>query len=283
MQVLLTLAAALMAPAGTGHGDHHAQTVAAPPTAATIEARKAAIADPRRAADAARDMWRHPAETLEFCKVDPGMTVVDTMPGGGWWTKILVPYLGTSGRYIALNPNVRSAEPQMQKYLGGLATSFPPKAAEWTGVSADRIGAYNSDGVTDAMAGTVDRVMIMRQVHNIQRFGMLYRELGTARRLLKDGGLLCIEEHRARPDAPAAYVDGSKGYMREKDVIGLVEAHGFELIGRSEVNANPKDTADWPDGVWTLPPNLRLGDKDRARYTAIGESDRMTLKFVKPR
>ncbi len=115
MQVLLTLAAALMAPAGTGHGDHHAQAVAAPPTAATIEARTAAIADPRRAADSSRDAWRHPAETLEFCKVDPGMTVVDYMPGGGWWTKLLVPYLGTSGRYIALNPDVRSAEPQMQK------------------------------------------------------------------------------------------------------------------------------------------------------------------------
>ncbi len=131
------------------------------------------------------------------------------------------------------------------------------------------------------MTGTVDRIMIMRQIHNIQRFGMLYRELGTARRVLKDGGLLCIEEHRARSDAPAAYVDGSKGYMREKDVIGLVEAHGFELIGRSEVNANRKDTADWPDGVWTLPPGYRLGDKDRARYTAIGESDRMTLLFRK--
>ena len=102
------------------------------------------------------------------------------------------------------------------------------------------------------------------------------------RSLLKADGLLGIEEHRARPDAPASYTLGINGYMREADVIALVEAHGFRLVAKSEVNANPKDTADWPNGVWTLPPVLALKDKDRAKYEAIGESDRMTLRFVKP-
>src|SRR5581483_11792297 len=106
-------------------------------------------------------------------------------------------------------------------------------------------------------------------------------ELATVRALLKPAGLLGVEEHRARPDAPDAYVDGNKGYMREKDVIALIEAHGFEFVGKSEANANPRDPADHPAGVWTLPPTFSQGDKDRARYAAIGESDRMTLLFRK--
>ena len=239
------------------------------------------LADPRRAQDRPRDAWRHPAETLAFCRIEPGMTVIDYMPGGGWWTRILVPYLGEGGRYIALNPDVRTAADQMKQYMGNLAVSFPPKITEWTGTPATRFGAYNSDGLPATLDGTLDRVMIMRQIHNIQRFGMLYRELGTVRRLLKPGGLLCLEEHRAKPGASAAYADGSMGYMREKDVIALVEAHGFELAGKSEINANRRDPADHPAGVWVLPPTLREGEKDRARYTAIGESDRMTLLFRK--
>ncbi len=239
------------------------------------------LVDARRTQDRPRDVWRHPAETLAFCRIEPGMTVVDYMPGGGWWTRILVPYLGENGRYIALNPDVRAAPDELKQYMGNIAVSFPPKVTEWTGASASRFGAYNSDGLPEALSGTLDRVMVMRQIHNIQRFGMLYRELGTVRRLLKPGGLLCLEEHRAKPGASAAYADGSMGYMREKDVIALVEAHGFELVGKSEVNANPKDSADHPAGVWVLPPTLREGEKDRARYTAIGESDRMTLLFRK--
>ncbi len=237
------------------------------------------LADARRTQDRPRDVWRHPAETLTFCRIEPGMTVVDYMPGGGWWTRILVPYLGDGGRYIALNPDVRTAPDQMKQYMGNLAVSFPPKITEWTGAPATRFGVYNSDGLPASLNNSVDRVMIMRQVHNIHRFGMLYQEMAAVRRLLKPGGLLCIEEHRAKANAPAAYTDGSKGYMREADMIALMTAHGFELAAKSEINANRKDTADYPDGVWTLPPSYRLGDKDKARYTAIGEADRMTLLF----
>lgn len=239
-----------------------------------------ALAHPRRAEDRARDQWRHPEQTLGFFRVKPGMTVVDYTPSGGWWTRVLVPYLGEQGRYIGLNPDI-SANRGMARYYGNTAQTFPPKAAEWTGVPAERIAAFNTDGLPPALNGTVDRVLIFRALHNLQRTGMLPRELAAVRGLLKPNGLLGIEQHRAMASAPDAYVDGSKGYMREKDVIALVEAQGFELVAKSEVNANPADPADHAAGVWALPPSFREGEKDRARYAAIGESDRMTLLFRK--
>lgn len=239
------------------------------------------LADPRRTADAARDAWRKPEALFGFCHIEPGMKVVDYMPGGGWWTKILVPYLGEGGRYVALNPDVRSSSDQMKRLFAETATNLPPKITEWTGAPATRFDAYNSDGLPAALNGTLDRVMIMRQVHNMSRFGILFKEMAAVRRLLKPDGLLCVEEHRARPNASADYTDGSKGYMRQSDVIALMTAHGFDLAASSEIYTNRKDTADYPDGVWTLPPGYRLGDKDRARYTAIGESDRMLLLFRK--
>jgi predicted methyltransferase len=251
---------------------------------ATHAALTTALAHPSRAKDRARDAWRHPAETLTFFKVEPGMTVVDYMPSGGWFTRVLVPYLGDNGRYIGLNPDVATGSPQMKQYFGNLAEKFPTQAAGWTGVPVERIAAYNTDGLPKTLDGTVDRVMIMREMHNLWRMGMMHRELTAIRRLLKPSGMLGIEQHRAKADASADYTDGSKGYLREKDVIALVEAHGFELVARSEVNANPKDPANWPDGVWTLPPNARGSDKDaalKAKVDAVGESDRMTLLFRK--
>jgi predicted methyltransferase len=240
-----------------------------------------ALAHPRRKDDRARDQWRHPAETLAFFRVRPGMTVVDYMPSGGWYTRILVPYLGEEGRYIGLNPDVSGGSDQLQRYFGDMARTFPAKAAEWTGVAPARIAAYNTDGLPAELDGTVDRVLIFREMHNLKRNNMLERELKAVYRLLKPDGLLGIEQHRAQPDAPDAYVDGNKGYLRESDVIAMVEAQGFRLVGKSEINANPRDPANHEAGVWTLPPGLRLGETDRARYLAIGESDRMTLLFRK--
>jgi predicted methyltransferase len=240
-----------------------------------------ALAHPRRKDDRARDPWRHPAETLAFFRVKPGMTVVDYMPSSGWYTRVLVPYLGEDGRYIGLNPDVSGGSEQLKKYFGNMAQTFPAKAAEWTGLPADKIGAYNTDGVPATLNGTVDRVLIFREMHNLKRNNMADRELKAMHALLKPDGLLGVVQHRAKPDAPDAYVDGNKGYMREKDVIALVESQGFELVGKSEINANPKDPANHEAGVWSLPPNLRLGEKDRERFLAIGESDRMTLLFRK--
>jgi predicted methyltransferase len=235
------------------------------------------LAHERRAGDRDRDEFRKPAETLAFFRVRPGMTVVDFTPGGGWWTRVLVPYLGEGGRYIALNPDV-SKQTQMARYYGDTATTFPPKVAEWTGVPANRVGAYNTDGMPAELNGTVDRVLIFRAMHNLFRTGMLHGELTAIHALLKPDGMLGIEQHRAKPNAPAAYTNGSRGYMREKDVIALVEAYGFELVAKSEVNANAKDPANHPEGVWELPPNLRT---KREELKAIGESDRMTLLFRK--
>lgn len=240
-----------------------------------------ALAHERRAGDRPRDAWRHPAKTLAFFRVEPGMSVVDFMPGEGWYTRILAPYLGGAGHYVALNPDVTGASEQRRAFLGDLGKTFPARAAQWTGLPETSIAAYNSDGLPKALDGTVDRVLVFREMHNLKRFGMLDGEMATIRRLLKPDGLLGIEQHRARPDAPGAYIDGSKGYLREADVIAMVEARGFALVGRSEINANPKDTADYPEGVWTLPPSYRLKDHDRERYAAIGESDRMTLLFRK--
>lgn len=245
---------------------------------ATDPALAKVLGDPRRAKDLDRDAWRHPAATLAFFRVRPGQTVVDYTPGGGWWTRVLVPYVGTQGRYIALNPDVRNS-PDMARFYANTATTFPPRLSEWS-LTPERIAAYNTDGLPPTLNGTVDRVLVFRAMHNLFRSGMMTRELLAIRGLLKPDGLLGIEQHRAKPAAPADYVNGNKGYMREKDVIGLVEAHGFELVARSEINANRKDPADHPGGVWSLPPNLRV-EGDKARYEAIGESDRMTLLFRK--
>jgi predicted methyltransferase len=209
------------------------------------------------------------------------MTVADYMPSGGWYTRILVPYLGEKGQYIGITAGLAAATGDTKTRLAAFPAQFPPKAAGWTGVPEARIPAFTLDAVPAERKGTVDRVIIMREVHNMWPDGYLYSDLAAIRALLKDDGLLGIEEHRAKADAPADYTQGTKGYMREADVIALIEAHGFRLVGKSEVNANPKDTANWPDGVWTLPPVLGLKDKDRAKYEAIGESDRMTLLFAK--
>ncbi|OCC22883.1 hypothetical protein MB02_14005 [Croceicoccus estronivorus] len=237
-----------------------------------------ALADPRRAEDRARDIYRHPAGTLAFFRVEPGMTVVDYMPSGGWYTRILLPYLGKGGHYIGLNPDVSGASEKQQAYFGELSDSFPGKAAAWTGMPANCIGAYNTDGLPSVLDGKVDRVLIFREMHNLLRMGWLDSELGAMRRLLKDEGLLGIVQHRANPDAPDSYVDGSKGYLRQADVIRLVEAQGFELVGTSEINANSADPADHPQGVWMLPPVLSGGHDE---LKTIGESDRMTLLFRK--
>jgi len=244
------------------------------PAAAIAPSLQAALADPRRDKDRARDAFRHPAETLAFARIAPGMTVADYLPGDGWYTRALVPFLGEKGHYVAL---FRAPKPDEVDPV----TTFPAKAADWTGAPANRIAAFGTAAIPAAANGTVDRVLLMREVHNMLRFGWLYDDLKAIRALLKPDGMLLIEQHRAPAGASADYTDGSNGYLRQKDVVALVEAMGFDLVDRSEVNANPKDPANWPDGVWTLPPVFTLKDQDRARYAAIGESDRMTLLFRK--
>ncbi|MBC7986143.1 MAG: class I SAM-dependent methyltransferase [Sphingomonadaceae bacterium] len=241
------------------------------------------LAESFRDDDRARDRWRHPAETLAFFRVEPTMTVAEYSPGGGWYTRVLAPLVGRQGRYLAVNPD--SAAEQMNAERRARAdawpTDFAGRVEGWTGLPAARVTAFESDTPPAGVAGTVDRVLIIRNMHSIINDGNVSTELRNLRRLLSDDGLVGVVQHRAPEDDSYPQADGERGYLKQSDIIALFDAFGFALVEASEINANPADTADWPRGVWTLPPTYTLGDVDRARYEAIGESDRMTLLFRK--
>jgi predicted methyltransferase len=245
----------------------------------------AVLANPRRDADRARDEYRHPGETLAFFQVQPGMTVVDYVPADGWYTRIIAPYLGPNGRYVAMGPDVSAESNQRQRdYWGGQAEKMRTNGPTWSLGNAAPLSGFDTDAVPDALAGTVDRVLIFRELHNMLRNDWLHDDMLAIRKVLKPGGMVGIEQHRAAPDAPYAETDGSRGYLREKDVIALFDMYGFDLVARSEVNANAKDTKNWPQGVWMLPPGLRgATDETRPRMQAIGESDRMTAAVPQAR
>lgn len=239
---------------------------------------------PRREQDRARDQYRHPAETLAFFDVRPGMHVVDFMPSSGWFSRVLIPYLGEEGHYVGLNPNIPETATGFFAGMRNYDDTFAAQAAGWVGGDGAGVTGANVGDIPESLHGTVDRFLIFREIHNIRRFGWLHDTLVAARTLLKDDGMVGVVQHRADADAPAAYVLGDNGYQREQDVIALLEAYGFELVARSEINANPADPADWETGVWSLPPSYRgapEGSEERARRAAIGESDRMTLLFRK--
>ncbi len=244
----------------------------------------AAVAGPQRSAEnRARDAWRHPGETLAFFGLQPTMTVVEISPGGGWFTEILAPYLREKGKLIAAAyPDDVPGEDGA--YYRKSRTAFNAKLAASPAV-------YDKVQVTDFMVpdrlelapeGSVDMVLTFRNVHNwVDADKNEEKVFAAAFRALKPGGVLGVEEHRT-PRAVSREEIAQKGYMPESVVIGIAEKAGFVLEEKSEVNANPADTHDHPEGVWTLPPTLSLGDKERAKYVAIGESDRMTLRFRKP-
>ena len=234
----------------------------------------------RSEANRARDVHRHPKETLLFFGVRPESTVVEIWPAGGWYTEVLAPLLRDKGRYYAAHFHVDEKSP---KYMG-------PTRANYQKMLAGRPEVYDRVVVTalDAPAhtdiaprGSADFVLTFRNVHNwtaAKNDAAMFRAFYDA---LKPGGTLGVVEHRANPGTSLEQ-QIKTGYMTEAYVISLAEKAGFRLAGRSEVNANPRDTKDYPAGVWTLPPTYRLKDQDRSKYAAIGESDRMTLKFVKP-
>jgi len=230
------------------------------------------IAGPQRTpAFKTRDRYRHPLEDLEFFGLKPDMSVVEIWPSGGWWTEILAPYLRAQGKYYAV------AQPPFRE------TAFHRKLAA-APQYYDRVivtEAGPPDHWRIAPPGSADLVLTFRNVHNWLAGGYEKKMFAAMYRALKPGGVLGLEEHRAAPGTTRA--DWVKtGYVSEDFVIGLAREAGFRLAAKSEVSANPKDTKNYPEGVWTLPPTLALGQKDRAKYLAIGESDRMTLKFVKP-
>jgi predicted methyltransferase len=237
----------------------------------------AAVASPARpAASVARDKARHPVEELTFFGITPKMNVVELWPGGGYWTDILGPYLAPSGHYTIALPAAGGEE------SAGVARFRARIAAE-----KDRLGTIHETSLGTghfdiAPPGSADLVLTFRNLHNWMGEGYADQALKACFTALKPGGILGIEEHRGRNDV-AQDPKGDNGYVRQDYAIALAKKAGFVLVGSSEINANPRDTKDWPKGVWTLPPSFAEGDKDRAKYAAIGEADNFVLKFQKPR
>jgi predicted methyltransferase len=250
--------------------------------AATLAALDRVLAGAHRSdANRARDAWRHPRETLEFFGIRQDMTVMEIWPGaGGWYTEVLAPLLRDHGRYIAAGWDPSSES----KFVQDGIRSFQAKLAG-NPVLYDRtqVTALQYPGaLAPVPSGSVDLVVTFRNLHNWMARDEAPAMLRAIFAALKPGGILGIVDHRADPKAP---VDpkARTGYVNEQYAIGLAQAAGFVFVASSEINANARDTRDYDLGVWTLPPTWRLGDKDRERYAAIGESDRFTLKFVRPR
>jgi predicted methyltransferase len=249
----------------------------APASAADGALAKAIAGSWRTPKMAARDPVRHPAEELAFFGLRPDMTVVEVWPGGGYWTEIIAPYLSEKGTLYAAG---FAAGPGEEESKGRVAFKAKLDAnpalygkVKLTGLGK---GSYNI-----APAGSADLVVTFRNIHNWMNDGYADEAFAAFYKALKPGGILGVEEHRGAADKPQD-PKAESGYVRQDYTIALARKAGFELVASSEINANPKDTKDYPEGVWTLPPDLALGDKDRAKYLAIGEADNFVLKFRKP-
>lgn len=277
---VLPLSAALLlsACATTAPSTPPAADVSATDAAKLSAALAGSWRDPK---NVARDMHRHPRETLAFFGIAPGDTVIEVTPGAGWYSEILSPYLREDGRYIAAVVDPMSmAEGRERDYYAkarsGLEAKLATAPAQYDRTS---IVAYNPKAPVLGAPGSADAVLTFRNVHNWRSGGYAEAMFKAFFNVLRPGGVLGVVEHRARADVPAT---DKSGYVGQAQVIAMAQAAGFRLAGTSEVNANPRDTKDHPNGVWTLPPVGRHDAGDAAKYQAIGESDRMTLRFVKP-
>jgi len=239
----------------------------------TIE--EAVASNYRSSENKQRDIYRHPVETLKFFGLTNELTVLEISPGRGWYMEILAPFLTAKGRYImgipvADKPYFKANEEVLNQWMA----KYPQVKVEKSIFSPPKTIKFPENG-------SVDLVVTFRNVHNWMVGNGERQAFEAFYKVLKPGGILGIVEHRADPSQQDAI--GKSGYVREQDVIEMAAKAGFKLVGTSEINANPKDNKNHPEGVWTLPPSLRLGEKDRSTYVEIGESDRMTLKFMKPK
>lgn len=243
----------------------------------------------------ARYAYRHPLETLEFFGIEPETDVVEALPGGGWYTKILLPYLGQDGSLIGADYS-----PEMYALFGFATAEFLEEKKTWTTDWVEEANGWRTDDsavvsafvfgdLPEAFKGTADAVLLIRALHNLNRFepngGYLTKALQNVYDILEPGGIVGVVQHRAPADSSDEFADGSHGYLKQADVISKLEAAGFEFVASSEINANPKDKPGEEDIVWRLPPSLATSRDDpekAAEMEAIGESDRMTLKFRKP-
>jgi predicted methyltransferase len=268
-----TLATASLLALG-GCVNHHSSRLATSKSLDTI------LADGHRSANnRARDTWRHPKETLLFFGLRPEMNVVEVWPDpGGWYTEVVAPLVREKGKYygavLDAAPGVASQQKRVSDYKAKLASA----PALYDKVI---VVPFYTDGRDIVPPGSVDMVLTFRNIHNWMARDTAQKAFAAMYRALKPGGVLGVEEHRGKPGV-VQDPQAKAGYVNEQYAIELIEAQGFRLVAKSEINANPKDPKDYEQGVWVLPPTYRLGDKDREKYAAIGESDRFTLKFVKP-
>ncbi|MFC5527429.1 class I SAM-dependent methyltransferase [Rhodanobacter ginsengisoli] len=282
---LPTAVAARQAPAATVETDQPADTLVPPTSASDFTAGQldsVIEGSWRTPANRARDVYRHPKATLQFFGVQPDQTVIDITPGGGWYSEILAPLLRDNGHYIAA-VQAAKGDGEARRDDSALHRKFAADAEHY---GKARIVEFDPQAPVFGPPGSADLVLTFRNVHNwvaTSKDGA-----GTAPAMfkaffavLRPGGVLGVVDHRADEGSSLAAVKQS-GYLPTAYVVKLATDAGFTLDESSEINANPKDTRDYPKGVWTLPPTLTLGDKDREKYLAIGESDRMTLRFVKP-
>jgi predicted methyltransferase len=221
-----------------------------------------------------RNVFRHPLQELEFCGVAATSTVVEIWPAGGYWTEILAPYLRDKGTYYAAAVPQAAASDSLDK----LRRKLDADATLYGKVTLTEFGRDHYD---IAPAASADVVVTFRNLHNWLAGGYADEALAAFFKALKPGGLLCVEDHRGRNDLPQD-PKAATGYVRQDYAVALAEKAGFAFVAASEINANPRDTKDWPKGVWTLPPTFALGDQGRDTYAAIGEADNFVLTFRKP-
>jgi predicted methyltransferase len=263
-----------------------AQPAPPAPTAEEVFSAKmvAVLAGAQRSdANKARDQYRHPRETLAFFGFGPGQRVVEITPGAGWFTEVLAPALKGDGKLVVAVVDPASAGSDSAKaYYEKSNKAYGDKlAADAASYGEVEVVSFDQKAPSFGPAGSANAVYTFRNVHNFTNSGSDGAVFKAAFDVLKAGGTFGVEEHRANPGTDSA-TSAKSGYVTEDYVIQLASDAGFELVARSEINANPKDTKDYEGGVWTLPPSLRGGEKDRDKFLAIGESDRMTLKFRKP-
>ncbi len=238
---------------------------------------KAINGEHRSVANKARDVYRHPKETLLFFGIKPDMKVLEILPGLGWYTEVLTPILKDNGELTVAS----FGENHPSDYLRGLHIKFA-KNLDSNPELYGRIKRelFDKGYLNNIASESQDMVVTFRNTHNWIKIGAVEDAYRGFHRVLKKGGVLGVVQHRAHKGDNAKET-AQKGYVPESYLIKLAESMGFELVDKTEINANPKDTKDHPEGVWTLPPSYRLKDVDKDKYTAIGESDRMTLRFVK--
>ncbi len=255
-----------------------AAAASVPDTAAALDA--ALAGEHRSAKNRARDEFRHPKATLEFFGLRSDMSVVELWAGGGWYTEILAPVLRDSGRLVVTTyGETEDPEAYRSRSHRTLMEKIESRPEIFDRIEVRAFWPPEHDAMAEP--GSADLVVTFRNIHSMTRRGQQEAVFAAAFAALRPGGVLGVVQHRA-PEGVDPIKNADKGYLPESFVIGLAEAAGFRLDARSEINANPKDTRDHPDGVWTLPPSLRGDHADKSRFIAIGESDRMTLRFVKP-